>query len=313
MRYLCTLLLVGVVVAFAATMPRPSQAAQALNILACEPEWAALAHEIGGDRVDAVAATHARQDPHYIRARPSLIAKARRADLIICSGAGLEAGWLPILLQRASANVQPNQLGYILAAEHVPILDKPTIIDRSLGDIHPEGNPHVHLNPHNILLIAKLLTMRLGKIDPPNRGFYQKRLQDFTLRWQQAIKQWEADSADLRGKNIVVHHRSFIYLLNWLGMPVVASLEPKAGVPPNIAHLEKLLQQLKTTPALAIIRTPYEADAPSLWLAKKTNLPAIMLPYTIDGDAQSGDLFALFERTINLLKSAAQRSDARYE
>lgn len=285
-------------------MAAPLSAQAEVNIFACEPEWAALAEEIGGDKVEAFAATHAKQNPHYIRARPSLIAKARHADLILCSGAGLEVGWLPILLQKASSQVQPGSVGYLMAAQYVPILEKPTVVDRSMGDVHPEGNPHVHLNPHNILLVANELTRRLESIDSPNAGFYRERLESFTSRWQKAIPRWEKEAANLEGVPIVVHHKSFSYLLDWLQLGKMSSLEPKPGIPPTTSHLEGLLQQLKAAPADVIIRTPYEPDDASVWLSEKTGTPAIVLPYTIDGDAQSGDLFALFDRSISLLKGA---------
>ncbi len=280
----------------------PLTAQAKVNIFACEPEWAALAREIGADKVTTFAATHAKQDPHYIRARPSLIAKTRRADLLICSGAGLEVGWLPILLQKAGADVQPGSAGYLMASKFVPILEKPAVVDRSMGDVHPDGNPHVHLNPHNLLLIAKELTKRLQSIDTSNAGFYSNQLQSFTSRWQQAIAAWEKQASSLKGTPVVVHHKAFSYLLDWLQLKQVASLEPKPGIPPTTSHLESLLQQLKAKPADVIIRSPYEPDDAGEWLSEKTGTPALVLPYTIGGDAESNDLFALFDRSIKLLK-----------
>ena len=150
-----------------------------VNIFACEPEWKALAHEIGGDKVKAFSATNASQDPHYIRARPSLIAKIRSADLVLCTGAGLEIGWLPILLQRAKASAQIGEVGNILAADHVPLLSKPKRVDRSMGDIHPEGDPHIHLNPNNILKVAQVLAKRLQVLDAKNQKFYQNKYNNF--------------------------------------------------------------------------------------------------------------------------------------
>lgn len=282
----------------------PLTAQAKINIFACEPEWASLAEKIGDDKLKTFSATHARQDPHYIRARPNLIAKAGRADLILCSGAGLEVAWLPILLQKAGAGVQPGSVGYLMASKYVPILEKPATLDRSMGDLHPEGNPHVHLNPHNILLVAKELTKRLATIDAANADFYRTQLKDFISRWKRAIKRWEKKAEGIKGTSVVVHHKSFSYLLNWLKMKEVASLEPKPGIPPTIPHLEGLLQQLKVKPAKVIIRAPYESDKASKWLSKKTSTSAIVLPYTIDGDGESGDLFALFNRSISLLKKA---------
>lgn len=282
----------------------PLTAQAEVNIFACEPEWAALAREIGDDKVETFAATHAKQDPHHIRARPSLIAKARHADLILCSGAGLEVGWLPILLQKAGADVQPGSAGYLMASEYVPILEKPAVVDRSMGDVHPDGNPHVHLNPHNVLLVAKELTKRLESIDKSNAGFYSNQLKGFAVRWQQAIAAWEKEASSLKRAPVVVHHKAFSYMLYWLELRQVASLESKPGIPPTTSHLVSLLRQLKAKPADVIIRTPYEPDNASEWLSEKTGTPALVLPYTIGGDAESNDLFALFDRSINLLKGA---------
>ena len=275
-----------------------------VNIFACEPEWESLAKEIGGGKVKTFSATHAMQNPHYIRARPSLITKAVKADIIFCSGADLEVGWLPLLLQKASGSVQPGTEGYFMASDFVKVLEKTMVTDRAMGDVHPEGNPHVHLNPHNISLLAKELTKRLELIDSTNQSFYRSRFNSFTLRWKEAIVRWEKSASDLKGMQAVVHHRTFSYLIDWLGLIEVASLELKPGIPATASHLEGLLQQFKTKPPDVIIRTPYEPDNASIWLSEKISTPAIILPYTINGDDNSTDLFALFENSINLLKGA---------
>ena len=275
-----------------------------VNIFACEPEWEALAKEIGGGKVKTFSATHAMQNPHYIRARPSLINKAVKADIIFCSGASLEVGWLPLLLQKAKGSVQPGTEGYLMAFEYVKVLEKTTIADRSMGDIHPEGNPHVHLNPHNIFLVAKELTKRLELIDTTNQSFYRSRFDNFTLRWKEAINRWEKNSSDLKGMQVVIHHKTFSYLIDWLELREVASLEIKPGIPPTASHLEGLLQQFKTKSPDVIIRTPFDPGDGSIWLSEKIGTPAIIMPYTINGNDDSADLFALFENSINLLKGA---------
>lgn len=270
-------------------------------IFACEPEWAALVKEIGGDKIEASAATTARQDPHHVRARPSLIAAMRRADLVICSGAGLEVGWLPILIEKAGkAVMQPGNTGYLLASDVVPMLEVPESLDRSQGDIHPEGNPHVHLNPHNIARVAEELKKRLVLLDSANARYYETRLKDFLGRWRRAVVQWEKRGAALHGMPIIVHHRAWAYLEDWLRLKEVAALEPKPGIPPAVSHLQSLLH----AEARAIVRSPYDSGDASAWLAEKTGITAIVLPYTVGGDAESGDLFALFERTLTLLEQA---------
>ena len=281
-----------------------------VNIFACEPEWAALAEEIGGKHVKVFAATHAKQDPHHIRARPSFIAKIRRADLVICSGAGLEAGWLPVLMQKASAKVQPGTDGYLMASDLVTVLEKPTYVDRSMGDVHPEGNPHVHLDPHNISIVSQELLQRLSRIDSANSEYYDKRFQKFNARWEKAIVQWEKDAAPLDQKTIIVHHKNFIYLITWLNLRQVGSLEPRPGIPPTTGHLEDLLIKIKEgDPVDLIFRASYESADASEWLSKQTGIPAIMMPYTVGGDSESKDLFSLFDRSISLLIQASSGND----
>jgi zinc/manganese transport system substrate-binding protein len=300
MKHLLTL-----IVALATVIVAPACANAAINIFACEPEWASLAREIGGDDVKIFTATTARQDPHYVAAKPSLIAAMRRADLVICTGASLEVGWLPILLQKAgNTRTQPGGAGLLLAAELVPLLEKPVRLDRAEGDIHPEGNPHMHLNPHNIALVARALTDRLKTADAANADAYQTRFDAFSQKWRHAIQRWETEAAELKGVSMVTHHKSFTYLLAWLGMQKAATLEAKPGVPPSTSHLQSLLQTLNENPARLIIRTPYDPEDASEWLSEKTGTPARVLPFTVGGDAESGDLFALFDRTITLLKRA---------
>jgi zinc/manganese transport system substrate-binding protein len=277
----------------------PALVCAKVQVFACEPEWASLAKMIGGEYVQAYAATNAYQDPHYIRARPSLIAKMRRADLVICSGADLEVGWLPILLQKAgNADVQTGSPNHIKAADLVPVLEKPTKVDRSMGDVHPQGNPHVHLNPHNVLKVARVLNQRLQALDPTHAAAIRKQFANFSDRWRQAVVRWEEQAVILKGKRVVTHHTAWSYLLDWLKIERANTLEPKPGIPPNTGHLETLLQQVKGAPVLAIIRTPYAPDDGSEWLAKKTGIPALVLPYTVGGSDKATDLFGLYEDTL---------------
>jgi len=289
----------------------PSLAASQIKVFACEPEWASLAQLIGGEYVDAYAATHADQDPHHIRARPSLIAKMRGSDLVICSGADLEVGWLPILLQKSGkASVQPGREFYLMAADFVPVLEKPTRVDRSMGDVHPGGNPHVHLNPHNIVLVAKQLNQRLQKLDQANAAAIQHNYENFIKQWQESITRWEADAQSLKGKAVITHHKSWSYLIGWLGLELVDTLEAKPGIPPSSSHLRALLKKVKNSQVSAIIRTPYDPDDASDWLANKTSIPPLVLPYTVGGGEGADDLFALYEQTLKDLHEAI---DDEYE
>jgi zinc/manganese transport system substrate-binding protein len=283
----------------------PTPASADVRIFACEPEWAALAREIGGDKISTYSATHENQDPHHIRARPSLIAKIRRADLVFCSGAGLEIGWLPLLMQRgARSKVRPGTPGYFMAAQHVPVREKPTVVDRSRGDIHPDGNPHIHLNPRNILLVARELLKRLTVIDPKNSLVFAENLKKFGKKWTMNIAQWEEDARGLKNMPVVVHHKSWSYLIGWLGLREVGSLEAKPGIPPTASHLQGLLKKANTSKIRAILKTPYDQAAPSKWLAARTKIPALVLPYTVSRDAKPGALKRLFDDILTQLKQA---------
>ena len=278
-----------------------------LSVFATVPEWGALAAELGGDKVKVYTATTAMQDPHRVEARPSLIAKARGADMIVATGAELEIGWLPLVVQQAAnAKVRPGAPGYFEAATAVPLLGKPTRLDRAEGDIHPQGDPHIQTDARNIGRVAEALGARLAQVDPPNAAYYQSRLKAFSARWNEALAKWEKQAGPLKGVPVVVQHKAFTYLIAWLGMNEVAALEPKPGMEPTTAHLSEVLTALQQKPAKMVLRAAYQGDRPSQWLAERAKLAPVMLPFTVGGSDGAKDLFGLFDDTIaRLLKGAA--------
>jgi zinc/manganese transport system substrate-binding protein len=283
----------------------PAQAQ--LRVFACEPEWAALTEELAGDRAEVFTATTAEQDPHYIQARPSLIAQLRRADLAVCTGAELEAGWLPMLQRRANnPKVAAGAPGHFEAAAQVPLLDRPAQLDRSAGDVHASGNPHVHLDPHRIARIAERLTARLVELDPAQAEHYRARSADFQQRWRSAIERWEAQAKPLKGLPVVEQHQNWRYLQEWLGLELVAALEPKPGVPPTSSHLAEVLAQVKARQVPVALYTAYQDPRPAQWLAARSNVEPVELPYTVGGSAQAQDLFSLYEDTLRRLLEAAR-------
>jgi zinc/manganese transport system substrate-binding protein len=279
----------------------------ALNILACEPEWGALAKELGGDKVTVNTAITALQDPHRVEARPSLIARARSADLLVCTGAQLEIGWVPLLqTQSGNPKIQVGQPGYFEAASSVSLIERPTSIDRSMGDVHPQGNPHLHLDPRNIAKVAAALAQRMAGLDAPQAALYQTKEKEFQARWATAMQKWEKDAAPLKGTPIVVYHKDLSYLVAWLGMQEVGALEPKPGLPPSTAHLTELVEKLKATPARAVVRSAYNDPRPAEWLAERAKIPAVVLPYTVGGTDRAKDLFGLYDDTVARLLPAAK-------
>lgn len=273
--------------------------ANALEVFACEPEWAALTEIVGGDQVQVFTATSALQDPHHIEARPSLIARLRQADLLVCTGADLETAWLPMLQRKAgNPKVQVGQAGYFLAADYVQLKDIPDRLDRSEGDVHALGNPHIHTDPRNIGRVAVALADRLAQIDPEHAQAYRSRQADFAQRWAAAIERWQALAAPLRGLPIVVEHDSWVYLQDWLGLDKVATLEPKPGVPPSSAYLSEVLSGLQAQPAKLVLYAAYQDGRPSHWLADKTAVRVVELPFTVGGNRAAQDLFTLFDDTL---------------
>lgn len=276
-----------------------------LNVLACTPEWAALTQELAGDKARVTSATTAGQDPHRIEARPSLIARARNADLLVCNGADLEVGWLP-LLQRESGNARilVGQPGYFEAAQFVTTIEKPQAIDRSMGDVHAAGNPHIHTDPRNIARVANALAIRLALVDPVNAAHYATRNSDFQTRWQAAIVRWQTLAAPLKGQPVAVHHKGWSYLIGWLGMRQIVDLEPKPGVEPSVAYLGQVLARVKNEPVRMVLHTNYQSSRASKWFAERAGVPAVELPFTVGGSKAAKDLFGLFDDITNRLVSA---------
>jgi len=291
-------LLTGAVLLLAATMPAHAE----LKVLATTADWAALTVELGGDKVNVYTATSALQDVHQVDAKPSLVARARTADLVVANGAELEIGWLPVLLQESgNARIRPGAPGYFEATSAVRLVDIPTSVDRSMGDIHSLGNPHIHRDPRNIAAVAKALTARLAALDAANAQHYQSRGADFQTRWAAAMKLWDQKGAALKGAQVVVIHKDQAYLVRWLGLQQVAAIEPKPGVPPSAGYLAELVTKLSASPPRMILRNAYNDPKAADWLSQRINVPVVTLPFSVGGTPDARDLFGLFDDTLKRL------------
>ena len=276
-----------------------STAHAALNVFACEPEWAALTQELAGDKASIYTATGPLQDPHQVQARPSLIARARGAQLLVCTGAELEIGWMPVVLQEsANSKIQPGSSGHFEAAKYVTMMEVPTRLDRADGDVHAEGNPHIQTDARNYLPIADALSKRLIELDPANTAFYQERHAAFSQQWHTTMAKWEKEAAPLKGIAIVVHHKGFPYMNDWLGLKEVAELEPKPGMEPSASYLGTVLGELRQHPARMVLRAAYQNERPSEWIAERAHIPAVVLPFTVGGTPQATNLYTFFDDTI---------------
>ena len=294
-KLFCTLGLIVLV-----TVSAPASAA--LNVFACEPEWAALTQQLAGDKASIYTATGPLQDPHQVQARPSLIARAHNAQLLVCTGAELEIGWMPVVLRESgNSSIQPGGSGHFEAAQYVTMLEVPTRLDRADGDVHAAGNPHIQTDARNFLPIAQALSKRLIQLDPANTAYYQQQFTAFDQKWRAAIAKWEKQAAPLKGIPVIVQHRGFPYLNNWLGLKQVAELEPKPGMEPSAAYLGQVLNDLQQHPARMVIRAAYQDGRSSEWISERAHVPAVMVPYSVGGTPQAADLFTMFDDTIQRL------------
>jgi zinc/manganese transport system substrate-binding protein len=293
--------------ALAALLLACSGATQAFTVsftvFACEPEWAALTRVLLPTATLHVA-THAGQDPHHIEARPSLIAQLRNSDLAVCTGAGLEAGWLPMLQQRAGRAVPVFE-----AADQVALIDaQPGVIGTPwAGDVHAEGNPHVHTDPRKLLEVAQALAAELQQRLPAEKTAIAQRLQGFEAVWRARINDWQQRAAPLKGKAVAGQHSSFGYLWRWLGITQVADLEPKPGMAPTPWHLQRLLAGLRPQPPMAVIVSSYQDPRAGRWLNAQLGVPLIVLPATVAEDAAQDDLLRWMDGLVTVLLQAAPR------
>ena len=271
-----------------------------INIFTCEPEWALLAKEIVKDKAEISVGVYAKQNPHFIQAKPSLIANVKNANLLLCTGAELEIGWLPMLLEK-SGNNKVSTLYLYKFVDMLDVLDEDQI-DRKNGDIHAQGNPHIHLNPYNILKIAFAIKEELIKIDGNNADFYNQNYNIFIKEWSKQIKIWEEKSNKLNNTKVVFHHKDFDYLAQWLKLNIVAYLEEKPGVDPSAKYLSSVVNKIKPLDVKLIVRAPYSSSSASMWVSEKTNINALELPYSLDFNKKN-TIFDLYDNIINTLTS----------
>ncbi|MFN2359954.1 MAG: metal ABC transporter solute-binding protein, Zn/Mn family [Marinobacter sp.] len=291
----------------------PAQAS--LNVFACEPEWADLVRALVPE-ADIHTATSAGQDPHYIEARPSLISAMRRADLAVCTGASLEAGWLPALVSRASnRDIQAGKPGLFFAADQVALHQPHDHVDRSMGDVHPEGDPHVHLDPGRVPEIVDALADRLVELAPGHENAIRLRQRQWHVGWKLDTARWREAATSLEGMPIVVQHSSFAYLLRWLGVETAVDLEPKPGLPPSASHLNRVLSDPALEQAKLVLIASYQDHRPAKWLSVKAGLPVEVLPGTVTGEAGTDSLPELISLIIERLQQyndKAALGDARH-
>ncbi len=293
-------------VAIAGALLGAAASAQALTVMTCEPEWAALVRQLA-PAADVRSATHARQDPHHIEARPSLIALARKADLVVCTGASLEEGWLPTLLERSgNPKVQAGMPGLFFATDQVSLIDPRPAAGPFAGDVHAAGNPHLHLDPRRLQQVAAALGKRLEQVAPAGAEGYRAQAARFQADWSARIVQWTQRATPLRGQRVVAQHTTFAYLWRWLGMEQVADLEPKPGVPPTPGHLQAVLAATRDAPPRAVVVSAYQDPRGAQWLTQQLGprTALLQLPSTVTEEPPADSLAALFDHLLDRLLGA---------
>lgn len=276
-----------------------------LRIFATVPEWGALTEALGGDKVKVYTATTGLQDPHRIQARPSLIANAHNANLLVATGAGLEAGWLPLTLRESNnPAIQGGQPGYFEASAYVRMLNVPPVVDRTMGDVHAEGNPHIQTDPSNLLPIARALSARMAQLDPENAAYYRARGEQFQKDWQANLARWQKEAAPLRGVKVWVQHDGYPYMNQWLALNQVGVLEPRPGIEASSKQLADLLIRQQTLQGRMIIASAYMNDAPAKWFSEKAGIPEVVLPFTVGGNDHARSLSGLYDETLARLLAA---------
>lgn len=273
-----------------------------VTIFACEPEWGSLAKEIVGNKADVLIVTKGDQNPRTLKAKSGVLNVVRKADMVFCSGDGLESAWLDRAIKSSyNLKVQNNKISYFLAADFLK--EKEQKVDASAQSKDLTNKPRVHLNPNNITKIAAEFTNRIKLIDPINANFYQNSHQNFSTKWLGAIERWQKVAQPLRGMKVVIQDDAWLDLTNWLELEVVAKIDDKPRVIANTKNLNDLVKVLKKNPAQVIIFANYEDKKSVLWLSKKTKTRAVLLPFTVYGSANANDLFQMFSTTITLLSA----------
>ncbi len=307
-RFRFVVFAVAAVFLLAATFPGPAHAAGKLNVVTATTDLAALAQEVGGDRIEVESIARGYQDPHFVEAKPSFLLKLKRADLLIVVGLQLEIGWLPPLIsQCGNPKIQVGAPGYLDASQFAEILEIPTTqVTRAMGDVHPLGNPHYWLDPENGRRIARGIEQKLAEMRPGDAGYFEQRFQSFSQRLTEAEKRWDEQMKPYRGRKGVTYHRSWPNFARRFGLDVVGYVEPRPGIPPSPAHTVELIQMMRRENVKVILVEPYfDLKTPNA-VGRETGAQVLVLTPSVGGEKEITDYFKLFDYDIALLTRAFQ-------
>jgi zinc/manganese transport system substrate-binding protein len=290
-----------------------SQAHAALNVVTTTEDLAALAREVGGDKIKVESLSRGYQDPHFVEAKPSFVIKLHSADLLIAVGRELEIGWLPPLVNQArNAKVQPGGEGYFDASQGVKILEIPTgQLTRAMGDVHPQGNPHYWLDPDNGLRIAKGIQKKMSALSPADAAHFAQREEAFEKRLAEAQKRWDAQMAPYKGTKIVTYHRSWPNFVDRFGLDVIGYVEPRPGIPPSPSHTIDLINDMKAKNVKIILVEPYfDLKTPNS-IARETGAKVLVMAPSVGAEKEITDYISLFDYDVKLLAAALKETAGR--
>lgn len=272
-----------------------------INVVVTYPYIKSIMEEIGKERVNITVLSKGSEDPHFVTPRPSFIGKIRKADIFIINGASLEIGFVPPLLRQANnSKVNPGGKGFLDLSNFVELIEKPAIVSRSEGDIHPEGNPHFYLDYHNLKPIAKAIYDMLFRIDPEGREYYKKNYEDFNLRLEKKIKEWDEKFQKLRGKRVIQYHKLYNYLIKRAGLQIFAEIEPKVGIPPTAKHTQEIIERAKGLKVDFIITDVYHPQSAVEEIGKKINVKFKVLPHDVNAMENVRNIFELFDKIVEV-------------
>ncbi len=297
---------IAAALALAVALAPPVPAADKLRIVTATTDLAALAQEVGGDRIEVESIARGYQDPHFVEAKPSFLLKLRKADLLLVVGLQLEIGWLPPLItQSGNPRIQVGASGYFDASRFAKILEIPTgQVTRAEGDVHPLGNPHYWLDPENGLRIAKGIADRLSEMRPNDSAYFAQRYEAFRQRLEQEDKKWLAQMQPYRGRKIVTYHRSWPNFAEHFGLNVVGYIEPRPGIPPSPGHTLELIQMMKRDGVKVVVVEPYfDLKTPNA-VGRETSAQVMVLMPSVGGEKEITDYFKLFDYDIARLRQA---------
>ncbi len=278
-----------------------SPAMSKLNVVATLPWIGSISSEIGKDRIKVTTLVKPNQDPHYVEAKPSMILEVRRADLLLFNGLELEIGYLPVLVESSrNPMIQPGTPGYFDCSQFVEVIERPAVVSRSMGDVHPLGNPHYHLSPKNIYRETGGITEILATIDPGNASFYRANLAPWQEKFKEKEKQW--GEYNLKGKKFIAYHKFFEYVANEFGFEIIGYVEPKPGIPPSAGWVEKIIELAKRMKPDAILTTGYYGTREVNFLSQKSGVKYIVVPHDVGATPSCKDWLSLMEQVLAALK-----------